>query len=409
MRAATIRQRKELTFRHNAGIGRHGWLRLTPAYSVKVVEDILDEERGARRVFDPFCGTGTTALAAASRGLSALSVDINPFLVWLGTLKTRRFTDDELARARSALDASLRRVAGSPPAPAPPIHNLERWWAPEKLGFLCRLKAAIARACATEPAARDLLTVAFCRTMIGLSNAAFNHQSMSFKRPTRTSASRVAGDRALAAGFLHDAELVLAGAADNPPARARIRRDDSRTLASVPRGAFDVLVTSPPYPNRMSYIRELRPYMYWTGFLNEAREAGELDWQAIGGTWGAATSRLSEWRPSNGRVLPRRLCKAIAEIARSDAKNAELLATYVAKYFHDMADHVAAVAERIASGGRVHYVVGNSTFYGVLVAAEKVFAELFAEHGFRDVQIRVLRKRNSKKELFEYDVVAARR
>lgn len=42
--------------------------------------------------------------------------------------------------------------------------------------------------------------------------------------------------------------------------------------------------TSPHYPNRISYIRELRPYMYWMKFLGEAREAGEMDWKAIGGT-----------------------------------------------------------------------------------------------------------------------------
>ena len=30
--------------------------------------------------------------------------------------------------------------------------------------------------------------------------------------------------------------------------------------------------------------------------LNEAKEAGELDWLAIGGTWGIATSRLLSWQ-----------------------------------------------------------------------------------------------------------------
>ncbi|WP_322490103.1 hypothetical protein [Chloroflexus sp.] len=38
-----------------------------------------------------------------------------------------------------------------------------------------------------------------------------------------------------------------------------------------------LVITSPPYPNRMSYIRELRPYMYWLGYLNNGRDAGELD------------------------------------------------------------------------------------------------------------------------------------
>ena len=44
--------------------------------------------------------------------------------------------------------------------------------------------------------------------------------------------------------------------------------------------------------------------MYWLGFLAEPKEAGELDWQAIGGTWGVATSRLAKWSPSHDCLMP---------------------------------------------------------------------------------------------------------
>ena len=42
---------------------------------------------------------------------------------------------------------------------------------------------------------------------------------------------------------------------------------DARDLPKLLNETFDLVVTSPPYANRMSYIRELRPYMYWLGFL----------------------------------------------------------------------------------------------------------------------------------------------
>ena len=38
-----------------------------------------------------------------------------------------------------------------------------------------------------------------------------------------------------------------------------------------------------------------------------------------------------------------------------------------------------AVSSRIAAGGRVHYIVGNSTFYGVLVPTERGLQELLKE------------------------------
>ena len=56
----------------------------------------------------------------------------------------------------------------------------------------------------------------------------------------------------------------------------------------------------------------------------------------------------------------------------------------------------------------MHYIVGNSKFYDVLLPVEHIYAALFAAAGFIDVDTRVIRKRTSKKELHEY-VVSARK
>jgi hypothetical protein len=399
-----LRQRADLTFRHNRVSGRHGWLRLTPAYSVKVVEELLPA--GSARVLDPFSGTGTTGLSAATHGLDAVTVDVNPFLVWLGNAKLAHYSRPQVDAAeeagRVALDAVARGAA--PAAPAPPLFNIERWWAPDRLDFLCRLKGALDATTADEdPAVRDLLTVALCRTVIALSNAAFNHQSMSFK----DSAPVPAADPSVHADqYRADLRHVLSSAAENPVARNRVVLGDSRDVAATVDGRFDLVVTSPPYPNRMSYIRELRPYMYWLGYLREAREAGELDWRAVGGTWGMATSSLSTWsRRPDGFTTPH-FEGVLDSIAHADNKNGRLLAAYVAKYFEDMHAHLASLRAVLSPGARVHYVVGNSTFYGTVLPVEALFEEMLGSLGFTGASHSAIRKRNSKKELFEFDVSA---
>ena len=168
----------------------------------------------------------------------------------------------------------------------------------------------------------------------------------------------------------------------------------------------DLLLTSPPYVNRMSYIRELRPYMYWTRTLTHASDAGELDWLAIGGTWGIATSRLNTWTtiestPVDGEM--ELICKAISV---DGGKNGPLLATYVRKYFDDMWSHFQSAYKQVRSGGKATYIIGNSTFYGHIVPAEQWYAAMLREIGFTKVSITKIRKRNSKKELFEFDVSA---
>ena len=412
-RVQDIRQRADLTFKENVLHGRHGWLRLTPAYSVRLVEHILDEFGGrARRVLEPFSGTGTTPLCAAYRGLHAVAMDINPFLVWLGRVKGRHYTEaqkGQLELAGKKIGSRLRHGKARA-ADHPPLKNIERWWNPEELAFVAALRAEVERV--TDATLRDLLKVAFCRTMIALSNAAFNHQSMSFKDsgPEKQLTLPISGENdRFVTRFLADVHSVSAGCTDNPRGELRIEKGDSRCLGELGngRGRFDLLITSPPYPNRMSYIRELRPYMYWLGFLADAKGAGELDWEAIGGTWGIATSRLLSWQPTDA-YIPDYLATIVGRIRSGHPKNGELMARYVHKYFDDMFHHFRSAATLIRPGGTVHYVVGNATFYGHIVPAEKLYVDQLTKVGFRRVSVRAIRKRNSKKELVEFHVLGER-
>lgn len=397
------RQRADLTFAHNVRLGRHGWLRLTPAYSVKVVQEILAEYPDRRSVLDPFSGTGTTGLVCAERGVPCDLLDINPFLVWFAGAKTAVYDPAVLGDARAAaaaiVDCAAR--AAAPAAPPPPIANIERWWAPGRLDALMRLRAAIDTHARPKTPVRDLLDVAFCRCVIAWSNAAFNHQSMSFKdvAPGLWDAE---GAAAVIPEFRDAAILVVDGASSPVLTPARVRLADARRVPEPTGAPYDLVVTSPPYPNRMSYIRELRPYMYWLSYLTEPREAGELDWQAIGGTWGIATSRVDRWAPSGPPVAFDGFDAMLAGIAG----RSRLLANYVHKYFADMQAHLHALRPRAAPGARLFYVVGNSKFYDTLVPVEHILAAQMRAAGFVDTDVRALRKRNSKKELVEYVVSA---
>lgn len=400
-----LRQRADYTYKFNAKTGRHGWLRLTPAYSVKIVEELIVDHNEAKRVLDPFCGTGTTALSAAYHGHEVVTIDINPFLLWITQAKTAGYSPREITAASdacvSALDLVSRRSIE--PIPAPPLHNIERWWSAEGLDFLTLLLASILRVTEERSAERTLLLVAFCRSLIGLSNAAFNHQSMSFKDDSQLD---IGFEIDLSSIYAQDVRFVLKGASENPSGIADVILGDSRNLVEVARGPFDFVITSPPYANRMSYIRELRPYMYWLGFLSNGRDAGELDWTAIGGTWGIATSRLMNWDRSSEHFASKQLVRVLDQIANADSKSGVVLANYVAKYFDDMWSHFRGLVPVLAPGAEVHYIVGNSTFYGTVVSTERLYAEMLEALSFTQIECRPIRKRNSKKELVEYDVVA---
>jgi 16S rRNA G966 N2-methylase RsmD len=400
-----LRQRADFTYQFNHQNGRHDWLRLTPAYSVKVVEELLTANaRAPAHILDPFCGTGTTALCAANRGHEATTIEINPFLVWLANTKTAHYSVETIQSTQEASMEALYLVKndGITSMTEPPIHNIERWWNDSAKAFLCQLCPAIEHTTAEHSPERSLLLVAFCRTLIALSNAAFNHQSLSFQETKQAQLDFPIDYCGL---FHQDVSYILASAVLNPERKTHIIHGDARNLSQI-KDRFDLVITSPPYANRMSYIRELRPYMYWLSYLANGRDAGELDWQAIGGTWGIATSRLVDWQPDGNAFLPKWLAPILNTIAHTDNANGKLLANYIAKYAEDMWQHFYSLTQIMANHGKVHYIVGNSTFYGTLIPTERLYADMLAELGFTQIIIRAIRKRNSKKELIEFDVSA---
>ena len=411
----TIRQNRHLTFRGNAGAGRHDWLRLTPAYSYRMAEDALADAAPKEVALDPFAGTGTTGLAAARRGMRCVLLDVNPFLAWLARAKCRNYSESEIRAARRQARDAIAIAAASADdgalAAIPPIHRIERWWNADTLLALARIKRALdsVNECLPQD---DLPLVAFCRVMIAASNAAFDHQSMSFGDGNGNArglfSDRTALERTLES-FAAESESVIASATEPLAGSADARLDDARRMESVPDGSIDVIITSPPYANRMSYIRETRPYMYWLGYLANGEQAGELDWQAIGGAWGSATSRLAGWE-ADGAPLPFEddMRALIARIERTRKPNAALLAKYVHRYFCDMFAHFRRAHRVVKPGGRAAYIVGNSTFYGNVVPTERWYAEMMSAAGFENATVETVRKRNSNKRLFEYKVEAVR-
>src|SRR5574341_1207603 len=149
----------------------------------------------------------------------------------------------------------------TPPADlwTPPIRNIDRWWSADRLRVLAWLNGRIGQL-PSRPA-KDLLLVAFCRLAIEWSNAAFNHQSMSFNDGRQPSLFDVGERTQILESYRTIAHQIIQDAVIELPVEPRVVAGDSRRINRLIQGPYSGVITSPPYPNRISYIRELRPYM----------------------------------------------------------------------------------------------------------------------------------------------------
>jgi hypothetical protein len=168
---------------------------------------------------------------------------------------------------------------------------------------------------------------------------------------------------------------------------------------------IDIVITSPPYPNRISYIRELRPYMYWLKYINNKNDSSNIDWDCIGGTWGAATSNLLTWKPKC-KIDINYLQETVNLIEKTNMKNSELMSKYVYKYFNDMFCHIHNLYTVLNDTADVYYIVGNSTFFQVNVDSDILYKIIFEIAGFTNIESHIIRKRNCNKKLYEYCITA---
>lgn len=236
-------------------------------------------------VFDPFGGSGTTAVEAVRLQRRSISLDANPLSTLLGRTKTA-YLDDEAVRQLQSLqgvvESYVKNAAGKGPnwsegllathaSYVPDIPNLDKWFCTSAAGELALLRHLITTLISTE--ARDAAHLALSRIVTRVS-----YQDSE----TRYVAVRKEIEPALTLrAFIESLRSVLkrleAARASLFGASAEFIEGDARTdiAKAVAPTSVDLIVTSPPYPNATDYHLYHRFRLFWLGW--DPRDLGAVE------------------------------------------------------------------------------------------------------------------------------------
>ena len=129
----------QVTHRNSRSVPIHRWYPFVEGYSPGYVEGILDTYApSARRILDPFAGTGTTALVASGRGLIAYYCELNPILqilteanqvqVFVALLNSSAEPNVSGGTERAITTSSTSRKWSTAAKPAIGAHCAGSWW-----------------------------------------------------------------------------------------------------------------------------------------------------------------------------------------------------------------------------------------------------------------------------------------
>lgn len=222
------------------------------------VSVLPDQTRGV--VVDPFCGRGTTNLAARIRGVRTVAVDSSPVAVAATGAKLPRGSVDE----RDVMQLADRLLRSRRYVELPEGRFWRAAYNPHVLDSICRLRAGLAGD--RSDAARVLRAIVLGALHGPMrkdgSSSYFSNQSPRTYGPKPNYAVRFWKERGLKAPRVDVFEIIKARASKVstkglPPVRARVALADSRKVAWSnllnDLGPVSWIVTSPPYYGLRTY------------------------------------------------------------------------------------------------------------------------------------------------------------
>lgn len=343
----------------------------------QVAGRILDEfGKGARLLFDPYCGTGTSLVEANLRGINAIGTDINPLARLIAKVKTKVIPLAVLDfHLNDFYNFVFENRFGNPniKPQIPRFKNIDYWFKKETQHWLAVIKDYIEEM--NDRDVQDFFKVAFSETI----REASLTRNCEFKlyRMTREQIEKFNPDvLAVMSQKLFRNRNGMAEYISLKKSGADSEIYDFNTVEGVPydilrKDSVDIIVTSPPYGDSkttVAYGQFSRLSNQWLGF----EEAQEVDKQSMGGT------RKAEFRYFDFEPLD----NVLFQIAQIDEKRVD----DVVCFYIDYEKSIKNVSTVVKKGGVVCYVVGNRRVKGVEIPNDEITREFFERAGFKHIK-----------------------
>ena len=355
--------------------------KLIPAIPSAFIKEFT--EKGGL-VFDPFSGSGTTAVEALRNGRNFVGFEINPLAKNIAEVKTRKLDVNRLRQFNDKiLDLIYTKEYKITEKDIPFVVNRDHWFKDFVQTDLIKIKKAVddffenyLENSEKKDDYKQFYLMTISAILRNVSNADTRHVFPGISKRMRqleaegkihidviASFARAIKKRAEYYDIYKDdvnAEIILA--------------DSSQADVEALRGKVDLIVTNPPYISSVRYIETLKIEMYWMEYIKNNVEYFTLADKMLGNDHLAKkdyeTVGLTKYDEIN--VL-------IEEMKLIDMKNAKIIEVF----FNNIEKVIEKMSIVLKSGGKAVIKISDSKIRKTKVETGR-FMTLIAEHyGFK--------------------------
>ena len=329
-----------------------------PAKFIPQIPNALIQELSVagETVADIFCGSGTTLLEALHLKRHAVGIDANPLAVLISRAKTTPLADsdfEELVSHQGACKQILERIESRSSKPShgetpfrspgwrPPPEICQFWFTPHVVEELAELRSLSDKV--QSKVARLLCRVAFSAIIVRVSKQDSDTRYVRREKDTKP------GDTVHQ--YLNQLDTTISAVREMSDAIEDnlVCEVLNANLLEMPETEpFDLVVTSPPYPNAYSYHLYHRMRLMWLGYDPEQFKKIEIG--------------------SHRKYSTKGRNRATAETFRGEFE-------VIFQWLRD----------RLRDRRYACFVIGNSTIRGERIDSASLLAAAALDSGFREV------------------------
>ena len=380
---ALIRE-KGGTFSLNKNEPIHRWYSYIEGYSSCLIAEelkmLLSLQPDIKTIYDPFCGTGTTSLVAATHGIKSFYSESNPFMQSVIETKINCVRNLDQDTVIPKLIEYLNLINTIRVENHSSWNGFEKFFGEKQLNELLTIKGLIFKE--DNESVKNILALALSSIVVKVSK-------MIRRGDLRYATEKEYREENVLECFADKLNEIIF---DIQHYKSIIKcgtvkvSDDARDNDYV--NAFDCVITSPPYLNGTNYIRNTKLELKLNDFITSESDLPRFHSKGII----AGINNVSK-RTVIDTILPvvEPYLEQLQPVSYDDR-----IPKMVAGYFRDMDTVIQKLSKSVKSGGLFTMDIGDSQFAGVHIPTHQILSNICVQYGFSLYDEEILRKRRSK-------------
>jgi DNA modification methylase len=387
------------TFIDNMKQPVHRWFRYSAGFSAEWVKNIIRQYAKENSIIiDPFAGSGTTLVAANELFLPSVGFEKHYFIRRIANIKLNYTINTFHAENlfKEVINARLDDNFYFEDQP----ELLRRCYSPEILRKLIAMRDRYLDIL-DNSVESEIIWLAI--TAILRSTSSAGTAQWQYVLPNKTKKNVIEPQIAIFKKFyeiLNDIQLFNE---KKISAYAKVLNQDAREVIQQYDNNFDILITSPPYPNNYDYADSTRLEMI---FWNEIKGWSDLQVKIRNGLVRSCSQHSAAEKLDLTDILADRLlqpihddiskvCKEL-EIVRLEHGGKKTYHTMIAAYYLDLARVFVNLRQLMKEDSILCFVIGDSAPYGIYAPADIWLGKLAIAAGFKSWTFEKTRDRNIK-------------